>query len=135
MYEHIFNKLIKYNFIKNINYFQFRFSIYHCQADSKKSYAIFPNGYLAKCNHEKPISSKINIFEDDCLAKLNNEWDAMVSLKDADRCKQCKLLPQCSFGCKINDFTKLTKTHCDRCYNYQDIMHAIMQALAKVYKI
>lgn len=132
-YKQIFDVLIKYKYLRNINYFNFHLAEKHCQAEQEQSFCLFPNGIVTKCQRQKPQNSKISIYDEDFLNKLNISWQDFESTKPSEKCIECKYLPLCCGGCKINDFSKLTKNHCDRCYMYSDSFPAIMYALNKLY--
>lgn len=132
-YKRIFDVLIKYNYLRNINYFNFHLAQNHCQAEQEQSFCLFPNGIVTKCQRQKPQNSKISIYDEDFSNKLNTVWQDFESTKPSEKCIECKYLPLCKGGCKINDFSKLTKNHCDRCYMYADSFPAIMHALNKLY--
>ncbi|MBE7074778.1 MAG: radical SAM protein [Clostridiales bacterium] len=132
-YNKIFNKLIKYGYLKNLNYFHFHLARYHCQAEQPNCFCLFPNGKTSKCQREKPEHSKISIYDDNFLQKLNLQWNTNCKNKNFDECKTCKSLPHCQGGCKIKNYEYLTKNHCDVCYMYKDAMPAILNALAKIY--
>lgn len=132
-YKKIFKVLIKYNYLKNLQYFNFYLAEHHCQAEQPNSYCLFPNGIVTKCQRQKPQISNISIYDDNFLNKLNNDWQNYENSKQNAKCQDCISLPLCKGGCKINDFSKLTKNHCDRCFVYSDAFDAVLFALQKIY--
>lgn len=132
-FKKIFKVLFKYGYIKGLQYFNFYLAEHHCQAEQPNSYCLFPNGTLTKCQRQKPQSSNISIYDEGFLQKLNAAWNSFEVSKQDEKCNDCKMMPLCRGGCKINDFTKLTKNHCDRCYVYSDAFDAILDILAKIY--
>ena len=133
MYDMIFEQLYLYGYLKNIKYFHFNFSMHHCQAGSKYSYSIFPDGKIAKCQRERPECSSVSIFDDDFLTELNNDWIAKTGEDSTKVCQNCAILPICGYGCRINNFETVSKMHCSKCYMYKDAFDSIIKILGKCY--
>lgn len=132
-FNKIFNTLFKYGYIKSLKYFNFHLAEYHCQAEQPKSFCLFPNGIVTKCQRAKPQFSDISIYQEDFLNKLTLTWEEFTSKKQDKKCKDCKIMPLCKGGCKIHDFKNFQKNHCDRCYVYSDAFDAVLNVLAKIY--
>ncbi len=89
-----------------------------CQAWSKTSFAILPDGKLSKCSesYHQNIGDVWNGVVDNILY---NFWtDANIE----DKCKECVYLPLCQGGCKSSYFNRMP-----HCFAFKPIMNDILK--------
>ena len=111
-YVPLFEKLCKYGYIKDAKNFKLNPHFLSCSTEYKNYYAITPDGYLSKCEHEVKDKEKTygSIFTSNTNYDILNKWqNTNIAFEECDK---CKCLPICQGGCKAYRFERNDDSFC-----------------------
>lgn len=114
----LLKKLVDLKMAKIQNVARLNYKKHQCNACSRKSITILPNGDICKCSETfTQILGNINQGITDI-----NSFNAWIDTQLDSKCELCKFLPLCQGGCRSSKFTKMPQ-----CYPFKSIFNDILR--------
>ena len=129
-FKPVYEKLISFGYISNINSLNFNFTDSTCSAVYFNAFSISPTGEIYKCQHYIGDKSEIVGNVKDGLV-FNTTYYKWCDPKIAEECVDCAIFPMCQGGCRACEEKNFSLGRCNGKRYLIDLFLDLIQKINK----